>query len=114
VLWLPLRRHVIKPRFREYRSKIPYVLRADALKVVLFDIVQASCVRGRKAGRLHVDMEVGNIDVARAQSLGRQLTRIGRAARVRDLVAAVVRRGKRRIPTPFSGRSSNRVFFKGC
>ncbi len=57
VLGLPLRRHALEQRFRQQRAKIPYVLEADALKVALLDIVEDSCVRGRKACRLNVDVE---------------------------------------------------------
>ena len=44
-----------------------------------------------------VDVQVRNIDVARAQALGRELARIGAAAGVCDLVAASMRQRESRV-----------------
>ena len=42
-----------------------------------------------------VDVQVGNVDVARAQPLRRQFARIGAAAGMGNLVASAVPRGER-------------------
>jgi hypothetical protein len=72
----------------------------------LRDILPAS-PRQRKFPALHLDRvhvrQVGHINLARAQALGRQFARIGSAAGVRDLIAATVRERKGCVALPNRG-----------
>ena len=54
-----------------------------------------------KIAALHldrIDVQIGNVDVARAQTFRRPLARIRPATRMRDLVATAMGQGKRRVP----------------
>jgi hypothetical protein len=48
-------------------------------------------------------MQIGRVEVARAQALGRQFPRIGAAPGVRDLVAAAMRQRERGIAPTHGG-----------